>query len=282
MKFFKKTTSVVLSILMVSNFTFCRALEQPTDTDSEESKESSSFFPYVVAGAGAVAAGIGIFAFCNRGYRNLGKPLHIPGVPDNIKAIHWNKHRCWWMASVLFLYYWSDFKDFIYTNSNDFADVQDENCKNLLRDLKEIFKILDSCDGNVCYITNDEQKIKRYFDNLRKFGLEAKGENFCEAMLIPLLTAFDGIHSLERFNIIAAENACYIDNLTGKKYNVKFMLSHSKGGHFYVYLQPIGGGEGFAIGIATLPDEDTIGIYDLEWTDRDSYSLMKVFKNIKQ
>ncbi len=277
MKFFKKITSAVLSVCMISNFTFCSALEQPTDTDSEESKKSSSFFPYVVAGAGAVAAAIGLWAFCNRGYYNLGKT--IPNVPANIKAIHWNKHRCWWMASVLFLYYWSDFKDFIYTNSNDFADVQDENCKSVLRDLREVFKILDRCDGNICYITNDEQKIKRYFDNLRKFGLEVKDGDYCEAMLIPLLTAFDGIHSLERFNIIAAENACYIDNFTGNKYNIKFMSSGELGGHYYIYLESVNGGESFAIGRSTLPDEDTIRPGKLDCKDNPIQPFVKLAVN---
>ncbi|MBQ2671911.1 MAG: hypothetical protein IJG00_03795 [Clostridia bacterium] len=282
MKFFKKITSVVLSVLMVSNFTFCRALEQPTD--SEENKESSSIFPYVAAatGAGVAVAAIGLWAFCNRGYYNLGKT--IPNVPANIKAIHWNKHRCWWMASVLFLYYWSEFKDFIYDNVGDkFASVQNKNCRDVLMDLNDIFKILDKCDGNVCYITEDESRMGKYFNNLKGLGNVVVVDNTPNyPLILNLLPLFYDEPALKRFNLETAEGAEYYDTFTGKVYDVKFMLSQIRDGHFYVYLEPNDGGKGFAIGISTLPDEETINICSLEWEGHPYYSLIKVFKDFKQ
>lgn len=362
MKFFKKTTSVVLSVLMVSNFTFCRALEQPTD--SEENKESSSIFSYIIAGASSVASAIGLFALyhfvfgrdseqnsepnknpepsdshnlndsknnsipadANSGNDNdnnyyydenkdndkrkkdiqknpesfsfdfsennvpkkeenhgLGKPLRIPGVPANIKAIYWNKHRCWWMASVLFLYYWSEFKSFIYDNAgNKFASVQNKNCRDVLMDLNDIFKILDKCDGNVCYITEDESRMGKYFNNLKGLGNVVVVDNTPNfPLILNLLSLFYDEPDLKRFNLETAEGAEYYDTFTGKVYDVKFMLSQIRDGHFYVYLEPIGGGEGFAIGISTTV-EDTINICDLAWNNHAHWPFIKVFKGFKE
>ena len=188
------------------------------------------------------------------------------------------------MASVLFLYYWSDFKNFIYTNSDDdFVSIQNENCKSVLKDLREVFRILDSCDGNICYITNDEQRIKRYFSNLEKLVPIVVVDNDENYALLPDLLGliFDNESVLKRFNVNAAESAVYNDKFTGKRYNVKFMLSNIDGGHFYVYLQPIDGGKGFAIGRSTLPDEETISICNLAWNNHAHWPLIKVFKGFK-
>ena len=355
MRFLKKTMSAVLSIFVISNFTFCRALEQPANL--EENKKSSSVFSYIIAGVSAVVSAIGFFALynflfsgnsdqnsesnkkhepfilnslndknnlisadVNSGNDNdydedkqkkdiqknpeffsfdlsengatkkeenhgLGKPLRVPGVSGNIKAIHWNKHRCWWIASVLFLYYWSDFKGFIYDNAgNKFASVQNENCKSVLMDLNDIFKILDQCDGNICYITEDENRMNNYFSNLKKLESIAVVENDDNyPLLVDLLYfTFQNEPALKKFNLTAAESAVYNDKFTGKLYNVKFMLSNINGGHFYVYLLPYSAGKGFAIGRSTLPDEETISICDLAWNNHAHWPLVKVFKEFKQ
>lgn len=271
MNLLKKSVSVALSILMVSNFTFCRALEKTEKLPNN--KEESSLTSYILAGAaGAVSVAALAFGaaylfsgnndssngyvnnspynYGNPGkhdYGNSGKnvsvnaksgPVNIQNVPANIKAIHWKDNLCWWTSSVLFLYYSNDFR----ANLNKYIKEHEANNPALtlvLSDLQEIFKILDDCNGNVCQITCDEGKMYSYLQNLQNFcGVEIYGNDDERTSCEPNLN--NGRSHTIFFLIISNSlginllDATHTDN-NGHQYNIRLIQTKR---HYYIYLQP--------------------------------------------
>ena len=270
MKFFKKSISTLLSILIALNFTFCRAEEikssghaegeiEASECTSEEIEPSentndnkSSILKYAIAGgaatvATAAAVTAGIVATRNKKY---------PGI----KAIHWRDSLCWWIGSMLYLYYYTDFKNFVcnpkhYDLQNNFIGVKNENLNKVLLDLREIFGMLDECDG-VCQITNDKEKMNQYLNNLialrdslrNNFQVPNNGQNLKDKQYHSPVARMimDAVNKDARFvcgDLDAKYDRVYNDdngNKVTEHYKVKLMGDPTmRGYHCYVYLEPI-------------------------------------------
>ena len=270
MKFFKKSISTLLSILIALNFTFCRAEEikssgyaegeieasectsEEIETSENKNDNKSSILKYAIAGgaatvATAAAVTAGIVATRNKKY---------PGI----KAIHWRDSLCWWIGSMLYLYYYTDFKTFVcggnFENINN-ENINNENLKNVLLDLREIFGMLDECDG-VCQITNDKEKMNKYLGNLTCF-VSKYNDDHCGVKNGVLNLNDKKTHppvALMIRNALKEENKLYDYNDDGaiygrvynddngkeitERYKVKLMGDPTMwGNHCYVYLEPI-------------------------------------------
>ena len=290
MKFFKKSIATLLSILIALNFTFCRAEEikssghaegeiEASECTSEEIEPSentndnkSSILKYAIAGGAATVATAAAVTASIVATRNK----KFPGI----KAIHWRDSLCWWIGSMLYLYYYTDFKTFVC--AGNFENINNENLKNVLVDLRKIFGALDECDG-VCQITNDENKMNTYLENLNAFvsdynkghcvfmngALDLKDKQHHAPVARMIMNVLEEENELYNYNDVNAKYCrSYEDN--GNKvteyYKVKLLGREVKLlgrevkllkwlTHVYVYLEPIDdkgnkieGASGFSLG----------------------------------
>ncbi len=243
MKFLKKSIAALLSILIALNFTFCRAEEikssgyaegeieasectsEEIETSENKNDNKSSILKYTIAG---VVATVGTAAAVTAGIVATGNNK-IPGI----KAIHWRDNLCWWIASVLCLYYSDDFKRNLENYKNRARSNNQESLFNVLDDLENIFKELDECTGNVCQITKNKEKMNEYREHLQAYcGTRAceNGKKLTDPGFHVEFATYIGTGL--RLNL---NQSTYTDN-NGNKYNVRLVFESR---HYYVYLEPI-------------------------------------------
>lgn len=258
MKFIKKSMATLLSIFVALNFTFCRAEEIKYSEHTNDNK--SSVLTYAVAGGAVVAAAVtlGIVATGNNKF---------PGI----KAIHWRDNLCWWIASVLYLYYSDDFKRNLGNYKNWARSNNRESLFYVLDDLENIFKELDDSNVSVCQITKNKEKMNEYCEHLQAYcGTRAceNGEKLTDPGFHLDFATYIGIDL--RLNL---NQSTYTDN-SGNKYNVRLVFESR---HYYVYLEPTKENcKGIIIG-KNLCDTDAIKLENInvELYQRITYNRIK-------
>lgn len=171
----KKFISYILSALMLMNAS-CFAAGNNATGKNKDKGIGWGTCAAIFAGVVAPCLGVPLFVYLISNKNNKSntqtnlEPTHCHDgkakMREKLKAIHWEENLCWWISSMLYLYYTPEFRNAIKALDIDKLPNNAETV--VLKDLKEIFDALDDCQGNVLTIPTDKER--EYVNHLNKAG----------------------------------------------------------------------------------------------------------------